>query len=56
MDSFIASLITLLHALNGSDPFAVLIFLVLAVLLLLFLVCRMAFGVIERLARREDIK
>ncbi|MCU1710760.1 hypothetical protein NYR98_22970 (plasmid) [Xanthomonas hortorum pv. pelargonii] len=56
MDSFIASLITLLHALNGSDPFAVLILLVLVFLLLLYLVFRMAFGAIERLARREDAK
>ncbi|MDO0860624.1 hypothetical protein VDS34_18135 [Xanthomonas campestris pv. campestris] len=56
MDSFIASLITLLHALNGSDPFAVLVLLVLVFVLLLYLFVRMAFGVIERLARRENAK
>lgn len=56
MDSFIASLIDLLHALNGSNPFAILIFLVLVFLLVLYLVFRMAFGAIERLVRREESK
>jgi hypothetical protein len=56
MDTLIASVVALLEALGHSSPLPLFVFIVLAFLLVLFAVFRMAFRALERIANRGDDK